>query len=492
MPKFVTQTLDTASVLKVNAEHVRNAALDLQGQPGALGTTSATLKAALDTLFADLAALASAPASVTAAMLQADLGAIATALGPFVNAIDQAPNEVLDRPSREQLAGIGRRVQDQLENDAARLAAGQALVAFAQGFKLPEVVTARLDWSANLESWPASGDPEANAIFLPHGPNHTGQLTLAVEIQAPTVPGKQPSALISCSISPFDLQLIAPAKFLKLRFKVLEFSIAPGKKPDVNVEFVDPDGIVFDGPLSFVNELKKIIPFDGFSDPPYLDVAPEGIKAGFDLAIPDLAVGVFALTNISLGASFIVPFIDESIEARFNFCTRENPFRLSVSLFAGGGFFAVTITPQDLRILEAAFEFGAAIEVNLGVASGGVSVMAGIYFKLETVSGQTDATLTGYFRLRGEVDVLGLISCSIELYLELSYETKTGKAVGRATITIEVEVCFFSFSVSVSAEKKFAGSAGDPSFVQVMGVSPAALPGAVRPWNVYCHTFADE
>ena len=184
---------------------------------------------------------------------------------------------------------------------------------------------------------------------------------------------------------------------------------------------------------------------------------------------------MFALTNISLGANFKVPFIDESIETQFNFCTRENPFRLSVSLFAGGGFFGVTITPKNLRILEAAFEFGAAIEVNLGVASGSVSIMAGIYFKLETNDdGNIDATLTGYFRLRGEVDVLGLISASIELYLEFTYETATGKAVGRATITIEVEVAFFSFSVQVSAEKKFAGSKGDPSFADVMGLSALA------------------
>ena len=287
--------------------------------------------------------------------------------------------------------------------------------------------------------------------------------------------------------------MIAPVKFLTLHFELIEFSIVPGKKPDVNVQFREPNGIEFDGPLSFVNRLKDIIPFDGFSDPPYLDVDTNGIKAGFDLAIPDLAVGVFALTNISLGAHFVVPFIDESIETKFNFCTRENPFRLSVSLFAGGGFFGVTITPKNLRILEAAFEFGAAIEVNLGVASGGVSIMAGVYFKLETNDdGDTEATLSGYFRLRGEVDVLGLISASIELYLELTYETATGKAVGRATITIEVEVFFFSFSVSVSAEKKFAGSAGDPSFEDVMGLHALAPAGAERPWNTYCHAFADE
>ena len=79
--------------------------------------------------------------------------------------------------------------------------------------------------------------------------------------------------------------------------------------------------------------------------------------------------------------------------------------------------------------------------------------------------------------MRGEVEALGLVSVCIELYLSLTYETKTEKAVGRATLTVEVEVAFFSVSVSISCEKKFAGSAGDPSFADVMGL-PA--PGAVQ------------
>ena len=163
-----------------------------------------------------------------------------------------------------------------------------------------------------------------------------------------------------------------------------------------------------------------------------------------------------------------------------------------MSLFAGGGFFGITITPKEIRILEAAFEFGAAISVNLGVASGSVSIMAGIYFRMETVSGHSEAQLTGYFRMRGEVDVLGLISACIELYLSFTYETATHKAAGRATITIEVEICFLSFSVSVSCEKKFAGSGRDPSFVDVMGLAPKAPPSAVRPWDTYCRAFADD
>ena len=37
-----------------------------------------------------------------------------------------------------------------------------------------------------------------------------------------------------------------------------------------------------------------------------------------------------------------------------------------------GGFFGITVNPKDVMILEAALEFGAALSVDFGVASGSV------------------------------------------------------------------------------------------------------------------------
>jgi hypothetical protein len=213
------------------------------------------------------------------------------------------------------------------------------------------------------------------------------------------------------------------------------------------------------------------------------------------MALPNIAVGVFNLSNVSLGAGFTVPFIGQPVSVRFNFCSREQPFNLTVSLFGGGGFFAITIDPHGVQILEAAFEFGASISIDLGVASGGVHVMAGVYFRMEKGA----CTLAGYFRLGGNVSVLGLVSVSIELYLELRYEFETGKAAGRATLTIEIEVLMFSETVRISCERKFAGSNGDPTFRDLMGPQPAlALEDELAsiddemqyPWREYCEAFA--
>jgi hypothetical protein len=288
---------------------------------------------------------------------------------------------------------------------------------------------------------------------------------VAVEGKVKKNGSSAPQISVVCSLRSFDLVLIAPASFIELQFDRIEFSIDSKAKMDVNVLLNE---IKFVGPLSFVETLKDLIPLDGFADPPYLDISPQGIDAGFDIALPSISVGVLNLSNLSLGAGFTVPFIGQPLSVRFNFCTREQPFLLTVYIFGGGGFFGITIDPSGVQILEAAFEFGAAISIDFGVASGGVEVMAGLYFRIE----QDEATLVGYFRLGGHVDVLGLITASLELYLALIYETATGKCKGKAQLTIEIEVFVFSGSVTVTCERKFAGANGDPSFRQMMGLDP--------------------
>lgn len=229
--------------------------------------------------------------------------------------------------------------------------------------------------------------------------------------------------------------------------------------------------------------LKELIPFDGFSDPPYLDVTASGLTAGFTQDLPNVAVGVFNLSNLSLGADVQVPFLGEMVTVGFNFCKRERPFTLAVLFIGGGGFFGLRLSPRGLVVLELSLEAGAVLAVDFGVASGSVSAMLGIYMRLEGDAG----SLAGYFRLRGEVDVLGLISASIELYLELLYDFDTGKMVGRASLTVKVEVLFFSASVTIEAERQFAGSNGDPNFVDVMGLEGD---GTSPAWSDYCLAFA--
>lgn len=351
--------------------------------------------------------------------------------------------------------------------------------------KIPKLVTdttqgkleVKFEWSPKLKDW-------AN-IFIARNGNTAAELNINAKLLVQS--SGETDIDISCTLNNFSIDLIGNIEsFIIIRFDQIKFISKSGKKADVDVKMAD---IEFVGVLAFVETLKDLIPLDGFSDPPYIDVTAKGISAGFTLGLPNLAVGVFSLENLSLGAGFTIPFIGDPLSIRFNFCERQSPFLLTVSMFGGGGFFAITLDPKGVQMLEASFEFGASLSVNFGVASGGVYVMAGIYFKMQM--NPDKAELTGYFRMGGEVDVLGIISVSIELYLSLKYEFSSGKCVGKATLTIEVEILFFSVSVEISCERKFAGSNGDPSFKELMEPYTDLITGQeVKPWEVYCKAFA--
>ena len=172
----------------------------------------------------------------------------------------------------------------------------------------------------------------------------------------------------------------------------------------------------------------QVVPLDGFSDPPYLNIDASGVGLGYTLAIPNVGIGVFSLQNLSLSAGFYLPFVDKPANVCLAFCTRENPGQVLVSLFGGGVFFAITLDTKGVQNVEMALEFGAGISLNLGVASGSVTVMGGVYFQK---SG--DAVLfSAYIRMVGKVSVLGLISVTVEFYLALEYLVDQDKLFGIA------------------------------------------------------------
>ena len=410
-----------------------------------------------------------------------------TLLKPRLDAIRNATGGLRDAlATAELLEGAPRKaVLQALDAVTSALGMASDVLKLLQSLTGEEMVV-RFDWTPEIKNWalPGSSDP----IFRV---NDKHGFVIAVEARV-NRSGGAPKISVLCSLKHFDLVLVAPASFIELNFEKIEFNVNSATKMNVDVVLTD---IKFVGPLSFVEALRDLIPLDGFSDPPSLDITEKGIDASFSVALPALAVGMFNLSNLSLGAGFTVPFIGQPLAVRFNFCTREQPFNLSVMAFGGGGFFGITIDPHGVQILEASFEFGASLSVNFGVASGGVHVMAGIYFRMES----NIASLTGYFRLGGYVSVLGLISASIELYLELLYIPSTGKCKGKAQLTIEVSVFLFSGSVTITCERTFAGSNGDPTFRQALGWQPgltladelsAINDGTEYAWRDYCDAFA--
>jgi len=355
------------------------------------------------------------------------------------------------------------------------------------GAKVPKLVSRELDAPHRVESsfkWDTEITKSDPAKLLMPTAGGSTQFVMDSLVTTPLADPSKADYKATALLTNFKVNLFG---FIILWFDRLSFDSKKGQKPDVSVSLHGSEAVMFGGPLEFVNTLRELIPSNGFSDPPSQSVTPSGISASYSLNLPAIQVGVFALSNASLGAGFNLPFDATPMSVKFNFSERQRPFSLTVSLLGGGGFFAIGISAKGVQEIEAALEFGAALEIDLGVASGGVEIKAGVYFHwLEAVPGKGLVELAGYIRIHGELSVLGLISVSITFNLQLSYrkENHESSVWGEATLVVEVEVLFFSADVSVRCRKEFGGAKSDPKFIDL-------IPNAAT-WSEYCGAFASE
>lgn len=319
-------------------------------------------------------------------------------------------------------------------------------------------------------------EPEVHAFgpFELRG-NGVSELLIETKIKRRIDAQAQAEQSASGRLTNFRMNL---AGVISVDFDELKFSRV-GDQPMSVTAVMPDDAIRFDGPLAFVNELRKHIPTSMFGGGLSIDVQPHGVRAGYTLALPPIEVGVLAIKNASLSASLFLPFMQDQARLRFAFCERHRPFQLVVTLFGGGGFLGIGVGMDGIEMVEASLEFGGAFSLNLGVASGSVEAMAGIYFKWEKRTGGEVVLITGYLRMAGSIEVLGIITVSLTFYLALAYQDD-GKVRGQAALTVKVEVLMLSTSVTLSVEHSFSGSAGDPTFGQLVEESD---------WLTYANAF---
>jgi hypothetical protein len=360
---------------------------------------------------------------------------------------------------------------------------------------LPDRIVTSLEWDPEPQ-----GDPLD--VFRPGA---SCSISLKAEITTMLDPNGSPGEStfsIEGTIEDFQVALIGNVfEAIVITFDHLTFTSRSGEKPDVDPAVTDME---FVGVLEFVSKLQeflqsvglgsggltpsrhaKALPKGGTPDEPdddgggpSIQVDADGITASVSVSLPAIQVGVFSLEGISFGASLTIPFVDGPARIRFNFASEDHPFLITVSLFGGGGSVAVGLGLDGFESLTLSLEFGAKLAIDLGVASGDVSVMAGVYINIEEQNnGLQKTVLTGFVKIEGNLDVLGLISAHLLFDLELTYEDDgTEKSVwGQAQLTVEVDVLCFSASVTVGPiEKRFAGGGGG-------GGSIAARSGAAAP-----------
>ena len=316
--------------------------------------------------------------------------------------------------------------------------------------------------------------------------------SITVKLKKPSsiaVPEIEPSVDASAVLKNFEVSLFGSGtyRFVVLEFESLTFEMKTGSDPKVTPSIRNID---FEGALRFVKNLAShFLPegglfggggkSTGLDFTPIFDVDSKHVEVGFDLGIPTIAVGVFSLANLEIGILINLPFDSAPLTASFHVCRVDKPFMLSVGFLGGGGFFALEVGLDGVRRLEVSLEFGANAQVDLGIASGGVSMVAGIHFLVK--SSPDTVELNGYFRMNGHLQVLGIISLSCEVLLTLTYMSPPGVAKGRASVSFTVEIAFFSTTVSTEVEKTFAGSESASSAASIGSFRPALTASAVTP-----------
>ena len=337
--------------------------------------------------------------------------------------------------------------------------------------KNPQKIITRVNWEPQLQDY-----TEGPVTLAFNSDGNKSALTLHASLQR-SLDGSPPTSEVNGQLSSFLITLLG---VIGLKITAITFTSKNGGKTIVKAQLPAKNPIQFLGPLAFVQTLADVLPPGIFGgDGPAIDLTSTGIRVTYTLGLPPLSIGVFALENISIMTGLDLPYLDGKPGFEFAFASRSKPFLLTVECLGGGGFVHVVLNADGIQMVEGALEFGGEFSIDLGVASGGVHVMAGIYFKLQS----TSTTLTGFVDIGGEVSVLGIISISIDLNLSLSYiSTAQGSKVqGRATLTISVHVLFFSVSASVSVERSFGSGSGDPRVHQLIGPSD---------WAAYAAAFA--
>ncbi len=337
----------------------------------------------------------------------------------------------------------------------------------AKGF--PAEVHTLVNWKPPLQNF---------TVFIANRDGTKATLTIDVKNVA-YLDGREPTYELRGELRDFTLDLVHPIiSLIRIKFSKFTFTSRKGQKT-----VFDPTitAIQFAGPLDFVKDLLDKVKLPGMGGAgglgePILDVDTSRARLGYAFDIPSVAFGVFTLQNIKFTALVTLPFTGDPLVFRFAFNERSNPFLLTVAMFGGGGFFAIELQPNGIKLIEGALEFGGSFSMDIGVASGGITLMAGIYFKYEDDS----VTITGYVRCKGSLEVLGIISISAEFYLSLTYEQASNRVWGQASLTVKVKVLFFSAKVTLKVERSFRHSP-PPLFTDIMDESH---------WLDYCEAFA--
>jgi hypothetical protein len=287
----------------------------------------------------------------------------------------------------------------------------------------------------------------------------------------------------ACDLDAFTLALPPGGPdLLVLTFDGLAYRQKAGDAPTVDAKGLD---VIFGADLELLKGLQEKLDLGG--GPPTVDLRPDGISARYCIVIPDAPAGMFSLTNISVVIGVDIPFRGGTPSITLGFATREDPFQLTVLTFGGGGYVLMRIDERGLSQLEASLDFGATIGVDFGIVSAEVHALGGVRYTMGP--GGSPISAAGFIRIGGSVDILGLASVSVDLLVELTYESGGNRLVGRATLVVEIDLTLYSDSFELdSGEWVIAG--GSATNAQPITGGPPDDSGSRDAWRRYQEAYA--
>ena len=400
-----------------------------------------------------------------------------------------APSYLADAVSRE-LGPVNSSALPQLAtgliNPGTLLRPDATLLGFAlrdlvRQLRVPPQITSKLGHGGAPEvtmSW-------TDVRLRPFGPFQADERSRLAELTATVTPT---GSRTTCTVRDFALLLPSPAHpLLRLAFGQLSFTQRDGRPPQVDVQGVDA---TFLGELQLLEELQEKVDLGGAA--PHLESTTTGVIARYSLPLPPVSAGAFVLRNVLLSAAIEVPFDGRPVTVSLGFASRTNRFALTVLMFGGGGYIDLALDHTGLRRLELALEFGALVAVNFGVASAEVHALGGVTFAL---AADGSVAVSGYLRIGGCVEILGLVSVSIELSIALTYRSDTKALVGRATLVVEVDLTLWSDSFELDTGEWVLAGGSAPATKHELGRSQlfaADDDDGLARWRRYRAAFAPQ
>jgi hypothetical protein len=242
-----------------------------------------------------------------------------------------------------------------------------------------------------------------------------------------------------------------------------------------HVQFnVSPEKIQLSSVMQFIDDLINSFLPSGSGLTVHFDTAPVEVICDLDLPLPDIAGGVFALSNVRLGALFGVGVGDDGhflFQVGMNLSSMEAPFAIVVFILGGGGWVDAQLTyePGEGRRPEVTVEIGisavASLEIALGPISGGVMIAFSLFAQYDSQAAST-LDLGIVILVAGHVSLLDIVEVDITLMLEADYDA--GQLTGRGSVDVDIKICWcFTLSVHQEVEYTFGNHGGGSAQMQV-------------------------